>query len=158
MRRLLVVLASLALLLTFAPVVSAATQNSCSSSDNLKFKLYENLAGDTSDGDDILWWCSAIASNLANAAHTLPGDCNTVYQPNPGSWNDCIDSVRVWLPSSLYHACFYANTNYGVLVLDITGPKAGETRYTFSYGGDTTYTDHLSSFKYSYALANCPHG
>jgi hypothetical protein len=147
MKRKLAALASaIVLLLTFAPAVSAGTQNSCSPSDNFKVLLFENVSTSHVDGDDTMWWCSAQASDLGNAAHNLSGMCYFKLPGLPDNWNDCIDSVSVWLPSSSYRMCFYGYANYGGPVeLSIVGPKTGQ-RYDVS----SVYRDSMSSFTWRY--------
>lgn len=129
------------LIVVSAAPVFAAVQGSCSVSDETKVLLYENESGDTSDGDDRLWKCGSD-TDLGNDDHTLPGTCKSDGLGRT-NWNDCVTSVRIYLPSSSWRLCLYGNAGYAnqnISPTVITGPEAG-VRY------DLSPTDGLSSFK-----------
>jgi len=91
-----------------APIVAAGTQGSCVTGLRMIY-LYENVSGDTQDGNDLL--CIPYAINLdADPEHTLPGGCMADFLSN--RWNDCMSSYKVRLPART-RACFYNNSNYG---------------------------------------------
>lgn len=116
------------------------TQGSaCSSTDTSKVLLWENRINDTSDGNDNLWKCGGDPT-LSDDSHTIAGDCHAGVL-NRVTWNDCVDSVTVWVPSG-YSICFYGNSNYS----NSFGPhKAGPvSNYRFNLG----VTDGLTSFRF----------
>lgn len=136
-RRLLTALATIALMLALSPIVNAGTQGSCSGSDASKLELYENGAGDTSDGNDDLWACGDV-SNLSGLDHTLPGNCNA-FVPK-GDWNDCATDLRPYIPTG-WNLCLYGNGLYG-------GSKA---TWPHSFNGvrrAAPWNDGLSSFRW----------
>lgn len=144
MRRLVVVLSALAVLLTFAPVASGATQWSCS--NDFRVLLYENKINDTSDNDDRLWVCGG-ADNLAEYSHTLPGGCKAGYV-SYDNWNDCVSSVKPYYPTG-WKACFYVNEDYNGAIPGI-GTTSG-SRLNMPNG----YNDSLSSVVFKYSWATC---
>jgi hypothetical protein len=144
--RLLTILATLAMVLTFVPVVSAASQGSCLQADTSQVFLYENIDSDGSDGDDQLIWCSDLV-NLASVNHTLLGNCNN---GNFGSttWNDCVSSFRVRLPA---HSrwCAYWNSSYaGAVIAQIVNPNS-VSAWSNTINFAVLNRDALSSFRWT---------
>lgn len=94
----------------FAAPVLAATQGSCSTSDTMKVFFYENVIGDTSDGNDILAECGNGRTDESVVAHTLDGYCHAGgWFKN--DWEDCPSSMFPYIPSG-YLLCIYANKSY----------------------------------------------
>lgn len=135
--------------LAAAGVALGALQNpGACTGDTSTVTLYENAPGDTGDGNDTYWVCTAKA-NLASVAHSLPGNCNTGIGGN-STWNDCVSSAYVDIPSG-YRACFYRSADYSVPLTtygNIVGPA--HARYTFSGFNN----DSLSSVKIT--TGSCP--
>lgn len=111
------------------PAVLAGTQGAaCSPSDTTKVLAWENRVGDTSDGNDALWVCSSLSQM---PVHTLPGTCHAGLI-SPNTWNDCISSVSLWLPSG-WRACFYPWALYDGFLESWPGPYHGE-RVNLAHG------------------------
>lgn len=151
MRRFIVVLASLVVLLTFAPVASAADQGSCAN-PNVAVRMWENRKYDYSDNNDS-WWAicgGAIQINdFSTIAHTLPGDCKAgIFSSS--TWNDCISSFTVWLPSSSWRLCIYGNAGYTTVLANQAGPLAG-SRFDFNDFAN----DGASSARIRYLISTC---
>lgn len=146
-RRLIVVLACLAMCLTFAAVVNAGTQGSGCGTFQVDF--YENAPGDTSDNNDLLITCGnqvqAGRSNLGTVNHTLPGDCQTSGGGGSSTWNDCGSSVRPWMPAG-YKLCWYINSGYSGSAQQAS---VSGTRVTISLN-DTT-----SSYRFRLNIEGC---
>lgn len=131
MRKLIAILSVLLLTLALAPIVNAGTQGGCASKGSGSVQVWENLSWDHQDDDDNWWvWCSPIVPNgglhvddLGQVAHTLPGNCKSVHVHND-NWNDCISSVVVFLPSSLWVVCFYQEANEGGQAAHYSGPRS----------------------------------
>ncbi len=124
-------------MVTISHLALAGTQGSCPTNDTTKVLLWENSIGDPSDGDDRYWKCSSDP-DLSNDDHTPPGNCASVLLGS-STWNDCVSSVSVWLPSG-YCINFYLNANYeGNMRNTVQGPVSG-TRFNLPYN------DALSSF------------
>jgi hypothetical protein len=149
--------------LTLAPVVSASVarpappaqvqqagaQGGCAYPQPAgSLQVWENIASDSSDGNDYWWvWCGQsipngglVISDLSFADHTLSGYCNRPFpfKPRPGyvdddDWNDCISSVTVFLPSSLWVICVYQDAGFNGQAWHTNGPKMG-ARYTLPIG------------------------
>lgn len=100
-RRRLGVVVSVAVLLvgSLPALVLAGTQGTTcgSSSDTSKVRLWENSIGDTGDNNDSNWLCSSD-TDLSNNDHTLAGNCKAVGFDSL-TWNDCVSSVTVYVPS-----------------------------------------------------------
>lgn len=114
-----------ALTVVWLPAIAlAGTQGSCLSNDTSKFRLWENVLGDTGDDNDTYWKC-ANDSDLNNDAHSLPGDCKGAFF-NSTTWNDCVSSVSVWVPAG-WCANFYRTAGYDNLMSNNTvqGPASG---------------------------------
>jgi hypothetical protein len=129
----------------------AATQGSCPASDHEKVLLWENQAGDTSDGNDNYWKCGSDSDLNSGDGHTLPGDCNARVIPAT-SWNDCATSVSVWVPDNR-KLCFYAGANYssreGPIIV---GPVSGSRVFLPPHAG---IYDWLSSFRFINEVVPC---
>lgn len=123
--RLAVSIAIAALTLVWLPAVAfAGTQGSCAANDTSKFRLWENVIGDTGDGNDNYWKCANDA-DLNNDPHSLPGDCKGAFFSST-TWNDCVSSVSVWVPAG-WCANFYRTAGYDALMPNSTvqGPASG---------------------------------
>lgn len=153
--RLLMAFAVMAMFLTFAPVVSAGTQGACSNpgSAGVSVRLWENVIGDGSDGNDSVWlMCNSGTSrpDLDDVNHTLADGCKSqsLFKLQD-DWNDCVNSVTVYLVSSSWRVCFYQNANYGGYISGSarSGPLQA-SRYNLSS------SDTLSSVRISY-LTSC---
>ncbi len=138
------------LLLVSAPtLVLAGTQGSCGSSDSSKVRLWENVEGETIDGDDSYWQCTNETNLAVGDDHTLPGDCN---RPFPGSttWNDCVSSITIWVPKG-QTLCLYGDASHAAFKDAYAGPRS-EERHDVGAG----WNDALSSFKWvSGGEVNC---
>lgn len=157
-RKLLVILAVFAMALTFAPVVSATTQGTCSGSST-SIRLWENAPTDTSDGNDTLYAICKYGTgipDLSGTHHDPTGYCNNGTPFHVGdSWNDCIDSVTInLLNSNLYRLCAYDDANYqGVILLSISGTSVyNHTRVDL---GGNPQRDHMSSVRVRYLSTGC---
>lgn len=136
-----------------AATANAGTQGGpCFSFDTSEVRLYENASGDTSDGNDVLVWCSD-QSNLANVNHTLAGNCNN---GNFGTttWNDCISSFNVEVQAH-GRFCAYWGSGYGASVIaQVVNPTSGSL-----WSGRTNFAplnrDALSSFRWIADTASC---
>lgn len=109
-----VIFALVLLLTVFVPPAFAGTQSTnCGTGRVIASTLYENAAGDTSDGDDRLNLCivDSDANNhllvfrLQNIDHILPTACNN-NKLGGGTWNDCINGLSVAYP---FRVCVYQN-------------------------------------------------
>lgn len=94
--------------LAFPAFVLADVQDNCSVTTSVI--LYENGAGDNSDGDDELWLCRADYTNLNNISHTIPGNCNKGAGGFSTTWNDCVSSVKVNTLAAGTYTCFYRSS------------------------------------------------
>lgn len=140
-RKFFVILATLAMVLTFAPTALAGTQGSSCSGDTTQVLLWENSIGDTSDNNDNYWKCSNDSNLNSGDDHTLPGDCHATPFNN-GNWNDCVSSFTAYIPSGWY-LCFYGNSDYNKLY-----PYRA---YSSAYNGIRTaapWNDGISSFRW----------
>jgi len=131
-----------------APVVLAGTQtqNGCSTdwnTDTTKILAWENIIGDTSDGNDNLKICIDANIDLNDIDHTLAGNCHAPFFGS-NTWNDCISSVSIWIPAAPWHACFYENTGYSLLRHSFTGPFSGQ-RFNIS-GNDKISSISMRNF------------
>jgi hypothetical protein len=140
----------LAILLTIglAGIVFAGTQGSDCPGDTTKVRLWENVEGDTSDGNDSYWQC-VNESDLSSSDddHTLAGTC----KPNPiwsDDWNDCVSSFTIWIPNG-WKFCVYRDQDYKVLLEDYIGPESGD-RMDVGAG----WNDKMTAFKW--VSGNCP--
>jgi hypothetical protein len=128
------------LFLTFVPAVSAHIFGSCGSPGDGTLVVWENVIGDTSDGND-KWWamCRQVPGfgypDLRQIS-TDPYDCHRPGVPG-GTWNDCISSVQYWLPSSLWRVCIYRDLAYSNLSYWVQGPAVG-VRVNVSPNDDAT--------------------
>ena len=104
------VMASLLITLLTPAVALAGTQGSCSGTDTRKVRLWENVIGDTSDGNDSLWQCGASDPDLGDNSHTLSGNCHSPFIGS-GTWEDCVDSVTLYMANNTTF-CAYRNPNY----------------------------------------------
>lgn len=127
-------------MLASAPVVYAGTQGSDCPNDPRKVRLWENAAGQTDDGNDSYWRCTA-ADDLATVNHTEPGDCNRPW-PASTTWNDCVSSFTVWVNAG-WKLCLYEDAGETGLKATYFGPITGY-RYDVGVG----WNDRLSSFKW----------
>jgi hypothetical protein len=151
-RTLISLLVALTLLMSVVPVTAAATQyGDCTlaqfnADTNGKTIVYENSVGDTSDNDDRMYQCGS-AKDYGTWLHGLPGTCHNGNITGGGStWNDCISSVKVFVPSGKV-ACFYPDANYPhdfagrpVLSAYFVGPRDGSLRYN-------VHSDYISSYR-----------
>lgn len=136
--------AALVVAMAMPGVVFAGTQDSCFAVDTTKVRLWENAKGDTSDGDDSYWVCSAD-NDLSNNSHTLPGSCN-VPPIGSATWNNCVSSVTVFVPSGQI-LCLYQNAGLSSLMISYTGPISSLRTNVAS--------DVLSSFAFFPASEGC---
>lgn len=144
-KKLLVILASMAMMLTFAPAVSAGTQGSCTPTTGASIRFYENKKGDTGDNNDSFWIvCNKTLigsqwkiADLAGYSHSLPGDCASLVGGR-STWNDCVSSIKVWLPSTFYEISLYNCASYNCYSERVDGPWT-------AYRLDLTINDALSS-------------
>ena len=130
MRRFASILAVLALLLALAPPASAAPIAH-------RVILYE---GDLGSGDGIVF--NGSDADLNNNVHTQPGDCaRDVFDPEGNDWNNCADSVRVYL---LSNECLrlYNGANYSSHLVTYAGPQQAILR-------DGFLDDAVSSFLFT---------
>lgn len=112
----------------------------CTPTDTTRLIAWENVIGDTSDGNDNIDFCGNV-TNLDAISHTLPGDCHSVWFPPQGTWNDCISSVTLWVPSG-WLWCGYINRDYGLFNWQRAGPLKGVRQ---NLGSE----EQLSSFKFT---------
>lgn len=161
MRKLGTIIAGMAVTATMligafvVPVVLAGTQGSCLASDTTKVQLRENMFGDASDNNDVLWKCGSD-SDLSNDSHTLSGNCQDGVPPGNASWNDCVSSFSVWIPDG-WKFCTFGNANYsatnpfGPPYDVVIGPR---TNYglNITAGNDN---DDLSSFRWVTMGSSC---
>lgn len=116
------VLGALLLITMSVGLVNAGTQGADCPGDATKVRLWENVIGDTGDGNDSYWLCNPD-SNLLGNEHTLPGACKgAVLSPN--NWNDCVSSISVWVPAG---QCFvsYREQDWGQAQDILAGPRNG---------------------------------
>lgn len=146
--KILALIAAGAMLFTFAPMVLAGNQYAtgvCQTGDTSHVLAWENIIGDTSDGNDTLVICGNIA-DLSKINHTLPGGCKTTF-PLTDTWNDCISSITTWTPSTQV-ICVYNAANYH----DLNG--------VWGHGGDgvrkNIAADSTSSMKWIPSGDTCP--
>jgi hypothetical protein len=119
-----------AFLLATPSIAFAQTQGFCGQ-DTTFVRLWENVAGDTSDGNDSLHLCNS-SQNLAGINHTLAGECNRTVFPDSSTWDNCVDSWSIFLPSNEWVACAYGETLFGGYVSGaIVGPRTGN-RYNLA--------------------------
>lgn len=119
MKRSLAAAASILLLLTFVPSVSAGSQGTQCTGETVYAYFYENVIGDTSDGNDSLYACADRRADLGDISHTLPGDCHAPPL-NKVTWNDCVSAFTVIQPAG-YSFCAYSDSNYHRLVQNRKG-------------------------------------
>lgn len=127
--------------------VLAATQGSCPIGDTTKVRMWENAEGDSSDGNDSVWLCDSVP-NLTDVSHTPAGDCNRPWPPS-GTWNDCISSYTVWVPSGL-RFCVFRDADYTTIVQNKLGPLSG-----VRFDASPTWNDSASSFRWRSSSQNC---
>lgn len=111
-------------------------------------RLWENEENDTSDGNDSLWRCGTAEDDLADISHTLGGDCNRPWPPS-GSWNDCVSSFTLWVPSNR-RFCLYRDADYGTVITTKVGPISNQR---FNVG--SIYNDTPSSFRFRPSGTSC---
>lgn len=100
-------------------------------------RLWENVAGDTSDGNDTLLLCNT-SQTLYSINHTLAGECNRIVFPDSSTWDNCVDSWSIFLPNNEWVACAYSEAFFGGYVLSaVVGPKGGN-RYNLAYQDQLT--------------------
>lgn len=152
-----VILSTLAVMFTFAPVVLAGTQGSCSPGGSAgSVRVWENSTGDSSDGNDSWWAVCNSASGWTDLnvspIFSLPGHCQGAF--GNSNWNDCISSYTVWLPGSTWRLCLYGQKDYNTLYPVITnkvGPISG-VRYNIPSGQGN---DGTSSLRIRYLSTGC---
>lgn len=115
-RRLLAVLAALALTLSVAGVALATnyfTQSGCTSSvwsaDTSRFTLFENDTSDTANGNDQFFGCS----NIPDLRKFNSAGCSGHLGQVGFTWNDCASSISARVPSG-YVFCAYSDANYAL--------------------------------------------
>lgn len=142
-------IAAVAVLLTFAPLVFAGEQfYGCSEAtwmnDTSRFTLYENAIGDSSDGNDALLGCNDIY-NLHNVTHAPAGTCNStrlIFDEN--HWGDCVSSYYVRVPAGQVFCVFEHFGYYGAIVGYKVGPYSGRTNLSYDYTSSVGFTPGLS--------------
>ncbi|MCY7418093.1 MAG: hypothetical protein LH650_06275, partial [Chloroflexi bacterium] len=96
-------------LATVAGVALAEVQGSDCPSDPTRAKYWENVVGDTSHGNDQLWHCGG-ENDLTDIDHTVSSNCHSFL--GELTWNDCVGSVTMWVPSGT-RLCLYEHADYG---------------------------------------------
>jgi hypothetical protein len=138
-----------AMIVAAAGLALADTQGSNCPSDNERIRLWENVEGDSSDGNDSLWRCGVGSAGLGTISRVLGGDCNRPWPPS-GTWEDCVSSYTVWIPSGR-RVCFYEHDDYTGFRDSTPGPVTAQ-RHDVGAG----WNDRLSSYRFvSGGESNC---
>lgn len=93
------------------------------------------------------------AVNLAEISHTLSGYCARPVLP-ANNWNDCLSSVKMWLPTSSSYVCIYEDSGYDGNYKRFVGPYGGTIRNFDS--ADILMNDKISSIFFGVNGGACP--
>lgn len=122
--------------------------------DPERVRFYENVIGDTTDGNDSILFCGSSWDDLDTREHTLPGGCKAKIALDD-DWDDCISSLYAIIPAGR-RLCLYSERNYNGIVGGYTicipnGGSGDGERVNFEF--IPGHYDGLSSWRF---LNNCP--
>lgn len=111
----------------------------CSHVAGAHFCLFENTGG---SGDNLV--SNQSLSDLGALPHEFTYHCARGSIWLEDDWNDCVSSMRVWLPSTSWRVCVYRNVNYQSLDYFLSGYQGGTL---INAGGSTFDNDAASSVR-----------